>query len=124
MIIGYYACLTVVVVIAVPELRDVYQLLRSQSSEWDGIGRELSVSWNFRVELRRTLGYSNDDRLEHVIHRWLESWCSPPTWDNLIEALEGMELRAVAEDVTQFLTTDPVAVRKYNWKRMYNTRIP
>ena len=55
-------------------------------------------------------------KLDTVIDEWLESHCSPPTWDNLIKALEGMEWKAIAEKVKEFLATDPEAVRKYNWK--------
>ena len=64
--------------------------------------------------------YSDDDKLEQVIHKWLESECLPPTWDTVIEVLERLQLKAVLREVTQFLTTDPEAVRKYNWKRTQN----
>ena len=115
-VVLYYACLTVILVIADPDPLDVFRLL--ESHEWNAISRELHVPFSFREGLIRTgLMYSDDDKLEQVIHKWLESECSPPTWDNLIEVLERLQLKAVLRKVTQFLTTDPVAVRKYNWKR-------
>ena len=117
----YYACLSVIVVIADPDSLDIFRLLESQSHEWNAISRELRVPFSFREGLIKTgLMYSDDNKLEQVIHKWLESECSPPTWDNLIEALERLQLKAVLREVTQFLTTDPEAIRKYNWKRTYS----
>ena len=115
--------LAVIVVIADPDPLDVHRLLKSHSVEWNAISRRLRVSLNYREELRLTgPTLSDNQKLESVIHKWLESECSPPTWDNLIEVLERLELRAVLRKIKEFLTTDPVAVRKYNWKRMYNTQ--
>ncbi len=108
-----------VVVIADPAPLDVCRLLRSRSSEWDDFGRELHIPLSFREGLLRTGPmYSNDAKLERVINNWLESWCSPPTWDYLIEALERLGWRHVAEEVIKYLTTDPEAIKKYNWKGM------
>ena len=69
----------------------------------------------------------DDTKLEIVIHKWLKPSRrrSFPTWDKLIEVLEILGWRGVARNVTQFLTTDPEAVKKYNWEPgMYNTRVP
>ena len=96
---------------------DVYQLLKLRSDEWVEIGRELKLPTSFCNGLdRKGPVYSDNTKLDKVINEWLETWCSPPTWDNLIKALERLKWKSVAEDVKKFLTTDPGAIRKYNWK--------
>ena len=37
------------------------------------------------------------EKLEVVIHKWIESECSPVTWDKLIEILEGMGYTATVK---------------------------
>ena len=102
-------------------MRDVRTFLKSCSSQWYDIGNALDVRFDTLVEVA-SKPITDNIKLDMVINKWLQSHCSPPTWDNLIEVLERLELRAAATDVTKFLTTDPEAVKKYNWKSgMYIT---
>ena len=102
-------------------MRDVCKFLKSRSSQWYEIGNALHVPFEILDDLANKPITDNIKR-DRVINKWLQSWCSPPTWDNFIEVLERLELRAAATDVTKFLTTDPEAIKKYNWKSgMYIT---
>ena len=103
-------------------MRDVRKFLKSHSSQWYEIGNALDVSFDTLDELSSE-PITNNIKLDKVIKKWLQSHCSPPTWDNFIEVLERLELRDVAINVTTFLTTDQKAIKKYNWKSgMYITR--
>ncbi len=85
-------------------------MLKSQAHEWYDIGSALRVPPSTLDGLvKATQAYTDNAKLQKVIDKWLLSYCSPPTWDNLIKALEGMQWRAVAEEVKEFLKTDPKA---------------
>ena len=86
-----------------PEVRVVYQPLKHISGEWYAIGRELEVDWNYREELKRDTGLTNNDRLEAVLHKWSQSECSSVTWDTIIEMLEGIDRRNVVRTVKDYL---------------------
>ena len=85
-----------------PELQDAYSLTRCRSSKWNDLGRMLKVSYDYREHLHMRI-MSEEDKLEAVLHKWIESECSPVTWSNLIHALENIQLMDVARDVKKFL---------------------
>ena len=87
-----------------PELPDVYRLTLPISSNWNRIGSELRVSFNFRKGLKSN-NQSNDDRLEDVLHQWLQSATTPPTWLQFLSALEKAEMNEVVQKVRDFLKT-------------------
>ena len=101
-----------------PHLNDVYRLLKSHSNKWESIGRELKVDFDFRKNLKCSTD-DNPCKLEEVLNKWLISYCSKPTWDNLIDVLERIELKACAQEVKQYLLNDKDAIRTYNWKGMH-----
>ena len=98
-----------------PEVDDVFSLIRSQSAKWYNIGRGLKVTVNFREGLAKQADKTDDDKLETVVMKWLESHCSEPSWDYLISVLKIEELASTAEEVKKWLTNDSSAIQKYNW---------
>ena len=47
---------------------------------------------------------SNEDKLEKVLNKWIESQCSDVTWDHLIKVLEeDLENKAPADKIRQHL---------------------
>ncbi len=99
-------------------------MLLSRSSQWYEIGSALDVPPNTLDGLvKATQTFSDNTKLEKVIEKWLQSHCSPPAWDNLIKALEGLQWTDIVGEVKEFLKTNPKAIKKYNWvPGMYITR--
>ena len=97
-----------------PILSDIYKLTESHSAKWNNIGRKLEVSYNFRKELSKNNNLTNEDRLEEILQKWIESDSedAQATWSFLIEALENIELRSVITGVETFLKT-PKAAKSY-----------
>ena len=62
----------------------------------------MKVAYNFREELRKS-NMDNDERLEAVLNKWIESESVPVTWSSLINALQAIELVDVANNVEGFL---------------------
>ena len=69
-----------------PELSDVYRLTLPVSSNRNHVGSELNVSFNF-CKGPKSNNEFDDDRLEEVLHQWLQSATTPPTWSFLLSAL-------------------------------------
>ena len=99
------ACSSESILLKTPKLKDVYDLTVSQSSRWNDLGRELELLPDFRRQLRNDVRSSDKDRLEEVLQKWIESASVPVTWSTLIEALEAIELKEVANRVKDFLKT-------------------
>ena len=55
----------------------------------------------------------DNDKLEEVLDKWIETESVPVTWSSLIEALEAIELRGLAREVKKFLKT-PKAIQTYS----------
>ena len=85
-----------------PKLSDAYKLIKGVSNKWNEIGRVLDVDFNFREGLK-SKNRSNDDLLELILHRWLESATVPPTWSLLLRALEEAELCEVARSIKKWI---------------------
>ena len=85
-----------------PNLYDAFQLTKPHSIHWNALGRELKVDFNFR-EQEQQKSKGNDDRLEAVLNKWIESVSVPVTWSSLINALQAIKLADVANDVKDFL---------------------
>ena len=94
-----------------PRREDAYDLIESHSAKWNNLGRKLKVSFNFRKELSKNNTLTNEDRLEEILQKWIESDSedAPATWSFLIEALKGIELRSVIADIEEFLKTPKAA---------------
>ena len=99
---------------ACPRPKDAYDLIESHSAKWNKLGRKLNVSHDFRRTLRNDPKLSDEDRLEEILQKWIESDSedAPATWSFLIEVLVDIELRFVITDVEEFLKT-PKAARSY-----------
>ena len=112
--IGLYAdaCSSESILLNTPKLKDVYDLTVSQSSRWNDLGRELELLPNFRKQLRNDSGLSDEDRLEDVLQKWIESANVPVTWSTFIRALEAIELKNVANQVKEFLKTSKAKTYK------------
>ena len=95
-----------------PKLSDIHRLTQPVSSKWNLIGRELDVCLNFRQELRSN-SETNDDRLELVLHQWLQSSTDPPTWSSFLNALERAKLNEICRCTKEYLET-PEAKRLYS----------
>ncbi len=99
------------------EISHVYRQLRRVSVEWNAIGRELGISYDYREELRRRSDLSKEDRLEMILIKWKQSECSEISWDNIINVLKDLEFNDVAKNVMWFLQEDDKAVQMYSWKQ-------
>ena len=96
-----------------PKLNDAFRISRSHSVEWYNIARELDVSLNYRKQLMSNPLIKDNDKLEEVLDKWIETKSVPVTWSSLIEALEAIELRGLASEVKEFLKT-PKAIQTYS----------
>ena len=85
-----------------PELHDAFKCTRCRAAKWNELGQMLNVSFDFREQLQMKI-MSDEGKLEAILHKWIESKCSPVTWSNLIDALESIQLMDVAQDVKNFL---------------------
>ena len=99
-----------------PQLvNDVHRLLNDIAVDWNDIGRELGVDWEYREELRREPGLTNAYKLESVLHKWAQSECSDVNWDTIIDVLERCQKNNVLRSVKDYLLNNSEAVRKYAW---------
>ena len=86
-----------------PDCADVFGLIKCHSVSWNEFGRELKVDNNTRESLRRDSSLDNEDRLEQVLNKWIESQCSPVTWEHVINTLSSMDLKKTASSVRDYL---------------------
>ena len=87
-----------------PKLYHAHLLTKCCSSKWNEIGRELNVPFDYRQRLFKK--YTEDeDRLEDVLQRWIQSESVPVTWSSLVSALEAIDHKDVAREVKDFLRT-------------------
>ena len=81
------------------QLRDLHHLLVPKSCEWYRIGGELGVEFNVREGLLRDGSRTNDNKLEVVLHKWMETHCSEVSWENLINILTKLKFNDIVEAV-------------------------
>ena len=87
-----------------PKLYDAHRLTKCCSSKWNEIGRELGVPFDYRQQLFKK--YTKDEeRLEDVLQRWIQSESVPVTWSSLVSAVEAIDHKDVAREVKDFLRT-------------------
>lgn len=89
-----------------PRLKEVFKLLRCKSTAWQDIGRELDLDYCDREQILKNIQKPKDeDKLEDVLYKWIESECSEVSWDNLYKVLKELKLNDVAQKLQQkFLT--------------------
>lgn len=103
-----------------PESIEVFRLLKSKAYKWYAIGRELQVPYPFREGLKREgVVNTDEEKLEKVIVKWMESECLEVSWDSLIRVLKMLDFAEMVRNVKRYLRTDPAAIKKYNWEGMY-----
>lgn len=90
--------LFIVVHANIPTQKAVFDLMKFHSARWDEFARELKISYNYRNILRDE-HRSAEARLEDIINKWIESECSPVTWDCLINVLKTMGLQRVIHEI-------------------------
>ena len=103
-----------------PRLMHAYNLIKFHSARWNILGQKLNISHNFRILLRNDPKLSDEDRLEEILQKWIESDSedAPATWSLLIEALKDAELRSVITAVEMFLKA-PKAAESYSKFSIY-----
>ena len=87
-----------------PKLKDAFDLIKHRSAQWCELGRELDISLNKRTEFKTRPDLLNDDdKLEAILNRWIETNDSTATWSVLIDALEEIKLKNTAEEIERYL---------------------
>ena len=56
--------------------------------------------------LRDRVSSTNDNKLEAVLNKWIETRCSEVSWDNLIQVLTELQFIDIVRDVRSFLQRD------------------
>ncbi len=102
-----------------PKAFDVHSLLTSHAHDWDNLGQKLKVDAGYLKGLLKAGPTMNDStKLDDVIQKWLMTWCSEPSWDNLIRALDSLQWTDTVMKVKKYLKTEE-AIKQYNWKGMF-----
>ena len=96
-----------------PDRTDVFSLIKCHSAKWDEFARELKVLDNTRESLRRNGSLVDEGRLEFILKEWIESHCSPVTWEKILDVLSSMLLNSTASEVLKFLNNQQV-IDKYS----------
>ena len=86
-----------------PLLSDVRKLLKKKSVDWDAVGRKLNVPKNYREGLKRNISRTNEDKLEYILEKWIESECSEVSWKHLIEVVKDLAWMDIAKGIEQFI---------------------
>ena len=95
-----------------PRSYHVFDLTVSHSARWNDLGRRLGIAYNYREQLKKKAS-SDEDKLEDVLEKWMETESVPVTWSSLIEALEAIKLMNLVRAVKKFLKT-PKAIQSYS----------
>ena len=102
-----------------PNGSEVFDLIKCHSDRWDEFGIELRVSLETRDSLRHDVTLGNRSRLDRVVMKWIQSQCSPVTWENIIRTLVSMDLKVTAGKVQDYLKHQ--VITKSSCKQLYMT---
>ena len=105
-----------------PNSAVVFDLIKCHSSRWDEFASGLRVPFDTRESLRHNIALEDGGRLERVVVKWIESQCSPVTWENIIDTLVSMDLKRTAGEVQDYLKHQQV-ISKSQSKQLYTTFI-
>ena len=100
----------------------MFDLIKCHSSRWDEFASGLRVPFDTRESLRRNIALEDGGRMERVVVKWIESQCSPVTWENIVHTLVSMELKTTAGKVQDYLKRQQV-ICKFQSKQLYTTFI-
>ena len=103
-----------------PNSSEVFDLIKCHSARWDEFASELRVPCNTRDSLGRNISLEDGGRLDRVVEKWVESQCSPVTWENVIDTLLSMDLKTTAGKVQDYLKRQQV-ITKSSCKQLYMT---
>lgn len=78
----------------------VFGLMKCHSARWGEFARQLGLSYNDR-KLLYNEPIQADQRLEKVIDKWIQSMCSPVTWDKLTDVMKIMGLQDVVDVIVE-----------------------
>ena len=96
-----------------PETYDAYQLLKSKSANWEDFARELRVKENDRKQFRKSITWSSEeDILEKVLTKWIQSETSEVTWKYILNVLKNLEYIDLLKIVQMYLRKEDV-IKKY-----------
>ena len=91
-----------------PNSAEVFDLIKCHSSRWEEFASGLRVSLNTRESFRHDITLEDGGRLERVVVKWIESQCSPVTWENIVHILVSMDLKTTAGEVMDYLKCQQV----------------
>ena len=103
-----------------PNSSEVFDLIKCHSAIWDEFGIALRVPHDTRESLRHDVALSCLSRLNRVVEKWIQSQCSPVTWENVIDTLLSMDLKTTADEVQDYLKHRQV-ITKSSCKQLYMT---
>ena len=86
-----------------PKLRDAVKKLLPLSKDWKTIGVLLGVEKHILDKVKRD-EEGVTDCLQEMLSEWLNQVDPPPTWKDLVEAVEAMN-PAKAEEIRQYLAS-------------------
>ena len=97
----------------VPKKRDVLNLLMPIKDKWYLIGDSFEVNTG-ELDSLKISNNSTDMNLSSVINKWLEKKSNKPTWEVLLEEVEGpiVKNHQVGDDIRTFLKK-PNVYNKY-----------
>ena len=75
---------------------------------WDEFGSELGVPFEKRDCLRHDMTLEDRSRLERVVIFWIQSQCSPVTWQKILSTLVSMDLKTTASIIQDCLKRQQV----------------
>lgn len=83
-----------------PTLPLLIKELRPHVSDlWEDIGIQLNLDIGKLEALKTTANHTSQSRLREMLKMWCKSENSPPTWRDLVEALETLDEQKVANRI-------------------------
>ncbi len=105
-----------------PTLYDANRVLGDMSARWDSLGGSLKVDKNIREGLTYNSMLRESAKLETVLQEWMQSYCSPVTWEHLFNVLkDDMKRMDEAAKIDQYLQRDDIKKQykdKPIWKKI------
>ena len=86
-----------------PELKDAFKELFSLATHWRSIGTLLGLCQGVLDKINSD-GASANDRLQMMTSEWLKQVTHPPTWNNLVTAVEVFN-KSKAQEIRQRIAT-------------------
>ena len=101
-----------------PNSSDVLDFIKCHSARWDEFASELKVPNDTRESLRHNVTLEDRGRLDRVVMKWIQSQCSPVTWENIIHTLVSMDLKTTAGSIQDYLKHQQ-GINKSQSKQLY-----